>query len=594
MTSDLAPALLLLDAGTTTEKLSLAVQVEGEARLAAQVTRPAAGSSSASGTFADLLNRLEDLTGWRLAAQDGRLDRSLVSLAVSTSAPPLLKMLVMAGTKSAAQKLAEGLSTMGFNEVAGQAVIGPPEGDNNAVSLERAMRCLDGAEVGALAVSASSPAEAMTIGRLIGAADVASRLPRLPVLFAGPDEVGAALRESLPAAVEFRHVNQAAWFGPGFDTGLALAGLSADYMTPENRPVLQRDPFEQAASLAADLDALSLVAQLLARARQSEVTILDPGGRTTSIIAAAPRDLPDGPRGPDIERYLSSVPIGTTGDVEPLLEQVSLEWLQGWLPFDLDTDELADYLANRRARGDFVPQDQKQALLEHAVIRAISKCARSGLSRANAAELLIASGALAQGPLLGQIALVLLDVFEPLAPCRLLADRADLLPRLGAAALLDPAAAVSLLQQDALVDIGLCLSLPYAREEAGDLLAEISPEITDGIARASPELREHYEIRSGTLTVVPIPPGIDTVVRVVEHRRHDLGLGKSRLVHLRAGDDRGSSAKEYQVEGGVLGLIVDARGRPLPEDEERSVRQARLIDALQALGAAGAESVSRL
>jgi hypothetical protein len=67
------------------------------------------------------------------------------------------------------------------------------------------------------------------------------------------------------------------------------------------------------------------------------------------------------------------------------------------------------------------------------------------------------------------------------------------------------------------------------------------------------------EVKKGTLEVVPLPAGQTARLQLQPLHRYDVGMGAP---------GRGGTLR---VSGGALGLIIDARGRPLvlPEDLNR-------------------------
>jgi hypothetical protein len=80
------------------------------------------------------------------------------------------------------------------------------------------------------------------------------------------------------------------------------------------------------------------------------------------------------------------------------------------------------------------------------------------------------------------------------------------------------------------------------------------------------------EVAYGSMRVIALPPGEKATLEIRPSRHFDIGLGQP---------GRGILA---EVEGGILGIVIDARGRPLrlPKDEAR--RQTQLRQWLGELG----------
>jgi hypothetical protein len=78
------------------------------------------------------------------------------------------------------------------------------------------------------------------------------------------------------------------------------------------------------------------------------------------------------------------------------------------------------------------------------------------------------------------------------------------------------------------------------------------------------------EVDFGKITRIPLGEREKAKVNINPTRHFDIGEGGGRRL-------------ETEVEGGVVGVVIDARGRPLslPEDEES--RKAKLFEWFRAL-----------
>jgi hypothetical protein len=174
-------------------------------------------------------------------------------------------------------------------------------------------------------------------------------------------------------------------------------------------------------------------------------------------------------------------------------------------------------------------------------------------------DLIVGSGgALTRNLRYGQAALVLLDVFQPWGVTNMALDTASLMPSLGALVICHPLAATQVLDRGCLLRLGSVI-VPRGTARAGDLALWLNMHRDDG---STEEVRVNY----GSIQVIPLPPGRMARLELRPTRRFDVGLGV-----------KGKGAVT-QVEGGVLGLIIDARGRPLvpPLEEERREWQAAM------------------
>jgi hypothetical protein len=79
---------------------------------------------------------------------------------------------------------------------------------------------------------------------------------------------------------------------------------------------------------------------------------------------------------------------------------------------------------------------------------------------------------------------------------------------------------------------------------------------------------------AGTIEVIPLRVNEQALLTLIPAPTVDVGLGVGE--HARAAEE---------IDGGLVGLIVDARGRPLNLPTDDTERQARLLQWSQALGA---------
>jgi hypothetical protein len=186
-------------------------------------------------------------------------------------------------------------------------------------------------------------------------------------------------------------------------------------------------------------------------------------------------------------------------------------------------------------------------------------------------ELIVATGGvLSRAPRAEQAALVLIDALQPIGVTELLLDAAYLLPHLGVLAGEAPLAAAEALEEE-LIPLAYCVAPRVADRPAGAPLLRCRLEEEGGA------LREHL-LRAGELVRWPLAPGSSGLLRLLPERGTDAGAGPGRRL-------------EQRVRGGVAGLILDGRGRPLILPDDSRVRSAQLQSWRRALALeAGGES----
>jgi hypothetical protein len=306
--------------------------------------------------------------------------------------------------------------------------------------------------------------------------------------------------------------------------------------------------------------------QYLAQLYGINVLGVDAGGASATVAAVVEEQLDLAVRSD----------LGLSYNVARLLDQVPVESIQRWLPFELEADELANVLHNKALRYRTIPQTRQELLLEQAVAREILRLtlddlrARWAQSAVPTSEehlpkfhLVVGSGGvLANAPNFGQVALVLLDALQPVGVSGLAVDQVRLMAPLGAAAMVNPAVASQVMEQDALLNLGTVVA-PVGTAREGDVALTFKIEYEDGRSL-------EVEVPYGSLEVIPLPAGQTADLELRPTRRFDVGLGTK------------GQAGTTKVEGGIIGIIIDARGRPLPiaedPEEQREKMQRWLWD----------------
>jgi hypothetical protein len=167
--------------------------------------------------------------------------------------------------------------------------------------------------------------------------------------------------------------------------------------------------------------------------------------------------------------------------------------------------------------------------------------------------ILISGGGVVHMPRPGQSLLTVLDGLQPVGISTILLDVNRAAPSLGAVAGVKPLAAASALDAGTLIPLGTVIS-PVGSGRLGEPVLQMRIAYDDG-----GEL--DVEARYGDLEIWPLLPGQRATLELRANRRFDLGMGMGR-------------SGKVQAIGGLVGLVVDARGRPLtlPEDADQRRR----------------------
>ena len=160
---------------------------------------------------------------------------------------------------------------------------------------------------------------------------------------------------------------------------------------------------------------------------------------------------------------------------------------------------------------------------------------------------IIASGSvLGRAPRPGQAILMLLDAIEPVGISTIVLDEYGLASALGAMAVIQPLAAVQALDSGAFLTLGTVVA-PVGRARPGEVIMRVKITFEQGGAL-------EIEVKYGSLEVLPLRIGEKATLELKPRR----GISVGRV------------GKAVEVNGGIIGLVIDARGRPLnlPSDPE--------------------------
>lgn len=250
-----------------------------------------------------------------------------------------------------------------------------------------------------------------------------------------------------------------------------------------------------------------------------------------------------------------------TGFQEPLSE-LALQRIMRWANLPLSPPLVRAYLANRAMFPGSLAYTAEEMAIEQALARIamqqlvekISPHFPAGLSTPRKGllpwfEPILASGEIfAQPASLGQALLMLLDGLQPTGITTLILDTHQLAPSLGAIAATHPAAAIQVLESSAFCHLGSVVT-PVGKAQAGTpiLRVRVEPEEAENTAHA-----EAYSIDllQGSLEVLPLPIGQVSRLHLQPLQKFDVGMGGP------------GASGSLRVIGGLLGVVLDGRGRP--------------------------------
>jgi hypothetical protein len=320
--------------------------------------------------------------------------------------------------------------------------------------------------------------------------------------------------------------------------------------------------------------ALSHVARYLSlETPERGALVVDVGGRHTVLVAAY---------GGMLAQVVQS-DSGIGPGILTLYQRRGYERIARWLPQEISPEALETLMRTKAMRPLSVPQTPEEMWIELALVReALSEAwehlhvlwPELGRTIRFFEPILLSGGAFAAHTRPGALALAALDALQPIGLTTLLWDPVGLLPGLGALAAIDPQSAVEAITGRPWILLATVLAPALESPVAPDELLftfEVHHRGPDGL-----ESVYEIEARGGHLEVVPIPEVGETELRQFRIRRPvDLGWGPRR------------APRRIRIPGGLLGLIVDGRGRPLRLAEDPEARREQNQRWLWDVGALG-------
>ncbi|MCD6579694.1 glutamate mutase L [bacterium] len=310
--------------------------------------------------------------------------------------------------------------------------------------------------------------------------------------------------------------------------------------------------------------AVGLIMQTIAKQRDINIVGVDIGGATTDVFSVFK----------DIFNRTVSANLGMSYSVSQVFAEAGEDNVMRWLPFEVDTKDVRNRIKNKMIRPTTIPQTIEELVIEQALAREALRLAfiqhkslavglkgvqqqrtisdafsqkASGKTLINMFQLnmLVGSGGvLSHAPRRNQSALMIIDAFQPLGFTDLTVDSIFMMPQLGVLSQVNEKAATDVFEKDCLIYLGTSICPAGLLKKMNEKsVMEIRIEMPDG------KIIEE-NINYGEIKVYPLGVGEKAKVYVKPLQGFDLGEGKNKKV-------------EKEVHGGVVGIIIDTRGRPL-------------------------------
>ena len=575
-----AETLLAVDVGSVNTRASLFDVVDGRYRLVATAKAPSTSDAplyDISEGVRMALDRVQDITGRRLVDESELLIMPVTPqgsgidiFVATTSAGPKVRTVLVGLMPGVSVDSAKRLASSTYTNVV--AEIGLMDKRKDAEKIDLILAAKPDLILVTGGTDGGATESVLQLVDLVGvAAEQISPVERPRIVYAGNRSLSASVVEQFGDRF---HVDLSPNVRPSLgieDLGQARLHLSEAISEVRSMRVSGFDELNHwsGGNLLLSADAFGRVIKYLSRIYEPEKGVLgvDVGANQITIAAAFEGDL----------RLTVNTDIGLGRSLPKILEENGLNRIMRWLPIEITPTRVQDYVFNKSLNPSVVPAESEELHIEFALARELI---RSALERARAGwprgknlqstwllppiEPIIACGeVLARAPRPGYVALTLLDALEPTGISTLVLDPHSLTSSLGAAAGPLPLVTVHVLESGSYVSLGTIVS-PVGRSRPGRRIMRVQLE--------REQVGEDMvgEVRMGQLLTLPLKQGENARLTLRPEKGIDVGFGGP------------GKAGALRVAGGALGLIIDARGRPLsiPKDpaQRRELNEKWLWD----------------
>jgi uncharacterized protein (TIGR01319 family) len=602
--------ILATDCGSTTTKAILIEKRDGEYRLITRGEAPTTVEAPAEDVTKGVLNavgEIEDLLGRQFLTDDkegifvGDDPTRGVDIYMSTSSAGGGLQMTVAGvvksmTGESAQRAALGAGAIVMDVVASNDGRLFHEKVADIRRLRPDMILLSGG------IDGGTIDHVVELAEVIRAADPKPRFGvgyKLPVIYAGNREATEEVQKelgpvsALKVVPNIRPVLEKENLGPARDTIHELFMEHVMAQAPGYGRLMQwaghyvGNDWENVPIMPTP-GAVGKLIEMIARAEGIHVMGVDIGGATTDVFSVFDSD------GTPVFNRTVSANLGMSYSVSNVLASAGLENVMRWVPFRMDEADLRNRIRNKMIRPTTVPQTLEELIVEQAIAREALRLAlvqhrelavglkgvaqertigdafeqtQTGATLVDMMQLdlLIGSGGvLSHAPRRCQAALMMIDSFLPEGVTMLAVDSIFMMPQLGVLAEVLPRASAEVFDKDCLIRLGSCVA-PSGLAKEGSPVATVTMSTPDGKTR---ETRMDF----GRMQVIPLGVGEKARATIRPVKGFDAGSGPGK-------------PHECELEGGVVGVVLDARGRPFNLPPEAAERVRKLQEWANALSA---------
>ncbi|MEO0021178.1 MAG: glutamate mutase L [candidate division WOR-3 bacterium] len=579
--------ILATDCGSTTTKAILIEKRGSEYRLIVRGEAPTTVEAPFEDVTKGVLNsvmEVEELSGVKLVKGEGiykpkASEKEGTDIYISTSSAGGGLQMMVAGvvltmTGESAARAALGAGAIVMDVIASNDGRLPHEKIERIRTLRPDMILLSGG------VDGGTVSHVVELAELIAAADPKPRFGigyNLPVIYAGNKDARELVlktlkdKTSLVIVENIRPVLERENLGPARHKIHDLFMEHVMAHAPGYRKLMEWTDVP----IMPTPGAVGLLIENIGKSQGIAVLGVDIGGATTDVFSVFQ----------GIFNRTVSANLGMSYSVSNVLAEAGERNIIRWLPLDIPTSEVRNRIRNKMIRPTTIPSTLEDLKLEQAIAREALRLAlqhhksmavglkgvqqertisdafaqaRTGETLVNMMELALivgSGGALSHAPRRAQAAMMLLDAFQPEGVTRLTVDSIFMMPHLGVLTEVHSEAAQEVFEKDCLIHLGTSIA-PAGQGKEGKTCVHVR------IIKNNGETLE-AKVNFGDIQCLPLPVGEKAKAVITPERGFDVGAGSGKTV-------------EAEVEGGLSGVIIDARGRPLVLPEDDNTRRQQL------------------
>ena len=578
--------ILATDCGSTTTKAILIEYIEGEYRLTYRGEAPTTVEAPFEDVTRGVLNaiiELEELS--KKSILDGEkiispsLDNRGVDVYISTSSAGGGLQMMVSGvvrnmTGESAQRAALGAGAIVMDILASNDKRLYHEKVKRIRELRPDMVLLSGG------IDGGTVSHVVELAEIIKTANPKPRLGmnyKLPIIYAGNNKAQDSIKDTLDDSTDL-------------------------IMVPNIRPTLEKENLKPSRDKIHDLFMEHVMAQApgynklmkwtdhpimptpgavgemikkISEVENISVVGVDIGGATTDVFSVF-----DG----EFNRTVSAN-LGMSYSICNVLSEAGVSNVSRWVPFEIDSSNLTNRIANKMIRPTTIPQTLEDLKIEQALAREALRLSfiqhkefavsLKGIQQERTIsdtfdqkmtgetivdmlklDLIVGSGGvLSHAPRRSQAMRMLIDSFLPQGITQIAVDSIFMMPQLGVLSTFHEKAAIEVFHKDCLVKLGTCLA-PIGQYSKGKDLLTYSFNIDNKIHEGT--------LKFGEIILIKASLGMHSC-KIIPERNVNLGFGKGQIF-------------EGDINGGEVGIVLDGRGREIKFLNDDSSRIDQILE----------------